>query len=354
MFDALDQTLADIAGGFEPFPSCVEIHPTDFCNQACSYCFHGGVGEDRSRREELLTVSEYCRLCDELVSLGVGEISVSGGGEPLLYRGIEEVLRHITSSHIKLRVVTNANHMSSETLQVLTLANEVRISIDSVKPDTYNFMRGLRGGNLLQRTLEHIHMLVQQRAQLRRTVKVACTFLISEPNLPEIETFSEVMIEGIGVDTVVYKSDIYGRVTSQDPLVGERLSRLRDKYGHRVEIRTELRDGPAAGPCIVPYLKVAFDPYGGLYSCCLGAQPGETNGLGFGSLRAAGSFQRLWDSAASKRTAMRTTGVSCKDCNHTDRALNNNLRQLQGRSLDTTNTDEAPRTRRLLPLVRTN
>jgi MoaA/NifB/PqqE/SkfB family radical SAM enzyme len=354
-FDALEPKIRQLERGIEPYPHCVEIHPTDFCNQACSYCFHGGVGEDTSRRGELLTVPEYIRLVDELESLGVAEISVSGGGEPLLYRGIAEVLGHIAASRLALRLVTNGNHIPVEVMEELARADEVRVSIDSLKPDVYDRMRGLRGGNLLQRTLDNLRTLVQERHRLRGGSRVAATFLLSDVNLPELESFAKVLIEDIGVDSVVYKWDIYGRITTSDSSVQQRLRQIKEVYGTRVEIRGEIPDGPVAGPCVVPYVKVAFNPYGELYSCCLASQPGETNGSRLGSLRAAGAFHRLWTSATSERRSMRTRGVSCRDCNHTDRAINNAVRPLLGMPADATaRAADGAQERRLLPLITTD
>lgn len=322
-FDALAQTIDGLIRGHDTYPHCVEIHPTDFCNQACSYCFHGGAGEDTSRRAELLTPSEYLALIDELESLRVTELSVSGGGEPLLYRGIAELLARVAESALRLRLVTNANHMPDELLPSLVRADEVRVSIDSLSPATYNEMRGLRGGCLLERTLNNLRRLADARRRAGGQVRLACTFLVSDANLSEIESFAESLLEDVGVDVVVFKWDIYGPAAAlQDPSLRARFRQLDKRFGAAVEVRGDRPTTPVAGPCVVPHFKVAFDPYGGLHSCCLGAQPGEVNGVELGSLRMAGSFGALWSSSAPMRLGMRTRGVGCRDCNHTDAAIN--------------------------------
>lgn len=321
-FHALKKNLPLMVVGRDPFPHCVEIHPTDFCNQACSYCFHGGVGEDVSRRGEMLSVAEYRDLVDELAGAGVCEVSVSGGGEPMFYLGIGEVLGHIARSPLDLRLVTNANVIPDDAVPALMDAAEVRVSIDSVNSAVYNEQRGMRGGNLLDRTLKNLRMLVTTRERTGGRVRIACTFLVSELNQAEIEQFAAVLIGDVGVDTVVYKQDIYGRITFEDAEVRHRLDRVARDHGDRVEIRVEDIDDEIGGPCGVAYSKVAFNPYGELYSCCLGSQPGEKNGSLFGSLRAAGGFRKLWENSADSRRSMLFDGVSCQDCNHTDRLIN--------------------------------
>ena len=146
--------------------------------------------------------------------------------------------------------------------------------------------------------------------------------MVSDLNHYQIESFAATMLDDIGIDKVVYKQDIYGEIGIDDPSVSGRLESVRQRYGKRVDARMDDISGSPADPCVVPYIKVAFNPYGELYSCCLGAQPGEKNGVMLGSLASSGSFERLWFDSAPIRKSMLMPGVSCSHCNYTDRAIN--------------------------------
>ena len=59
-----------------------------------------------------LSVERFKELVDELKVMGVSGIEFCGGGEPLLYPGIEEVIKYITNKQIQLGVFTNGSMLN--------------------------------------------------------------------------------------------------------------------------------------------------------------------------------------------------------------------------------------------------
>lgn len=323
--ERVEPTVEAVLGGEDQAPYCVEIHPTDFCNQRCGYCFHGGVGEDSSRRTEQLTIGEYVELFQDAEAMGVQEISISGGGEPFLSPSISGVLDWLSDSPLRTRIVTNGNYIPKDAIGGVLAADEIRFSIDATTAETYNQQRGMRSGNLLGRTLANMRTLVEERAAKASSLQIGATFLLSEVNLAEIEDFARLMLDEIGIDTVVYKYDIYNAMIpdgDRDKLIS-RLDALMSTYGPRVECREGVDDNNITGPCAMSYFKVALNPYGALASCCLGSQPGETNGVQLGSLRELGGLANLWASSeTSRRNLLLGEGASCDSCNSTDQKIN--------------------------------
>lgn len=70
------------------WPVAVEIQPTARCHRTCSFCSH----IVRNKVGSQLDVELVLALLDELESLGVRRIALSGGGEPL-YWGVPELTR---------------------------------------------------------------------------------------------------------------------------------------------------------------------------------------------------------------------------------------------------------------------
>lgn len=96
--------------------------------------------------------------------MGVQEISVSGGGEPFLYKGIDRVLESLADSPMRTRIVTHGNRINPEMDDAILAADEIRFSVDTVTPAEYNAMRGLsEGSNLVNDTLENMSRLVRAR-----------------------------------------------------------------------------------------------------------------------------------------------------------------------------------------------
>lgn len=325
---ALEGIAKEVATGNDPAPFCVEFHPTDFCNQACVYCFHGGNNHVKTPPEEPLTIEEYVRIIDQATAMGVSEISISGGGEPLLYKDMAGLLDKLSGSELGVRIVTNGNFLPNSLVEKILKIKEIRFSVDTLDTSTYNSMRGLPpSSKLLSRTLQNIKTLVAARNNdADSSLSIGTTFLANPYNATQAVYFAEFMIEEVGVDAVVFKRDIHG---TQDPSekqiekLEEDLEYLDKKYPGKVDVRQPIdRDNINGNPCVIPYLKIALNPYGQVFSCCLGSQPGENNGEMFGAWRHTGSLEELWQQSRDKRTLM-LGGVACTGCNATDQALNN-------------------------------
>lgn len=347
---SVDAVVNALRENADPAPAVVEIHPTDLCNQRCSYCFHGGVGNDASRRSEQLKPSDYQQLFQEAGSMGVQEISVSGGGEPFLYKGIDRVLESLADSPMRTRIVTHGNRINPEMDDAILAADEIRFSVDTVTPAEYNAMRGLsEGSNLVNDTLENMSRLVRARNIARSSgLKIAATVILGPVNSnPEgVHRTITTLVDKIGIDQLTFKSDIYGQVapdTEQAKAVNEILYCAEEEHPDRITVRQDLSNLSVTGlACAVPYFKIALDPYGEVYSCCLGSQPNEKNGLTFGALSDFdGSFERLWAASKPIRDGM-LKSVACVDCNHTDRTLNDSVRDRMNLQRATATPDNHP------------
>lgn len=88
----------------------LRISLTDRCNFRCRYCMpreHFGSAHRYLDHEDLLALGEIERLARLFVSLGVRKIRLTGG-EPLLRRDIEEVVRALASiPEVDLAMTTN-------------------------------------------------------------------------------------------------------------------------------------------------------------------------------------------------------------------------------------------------------
>ncbi|MER5220161.1 GTP 3',8-cyclase MoaA [Streptomyces flaveus] len=107
MTGKLGASLIDVRG--RPLRD-LRISVTDRCNFRCRYCMpreHFGSAYRYLDRDDLLALGEIERLARLFVSLGVRKIRLTGG-EPLLRRGIEEVVQALASiPDVDLAMTTN-------------------------------------------------------------------------------------------------------------------------------------------------------------------------------------------------------------------------------------------------------
>jgi len=164
----------------------VRLSITDRCDLRCTYC----MAEDMTfvPRKELLSIEELVKLASCLTQLGVEKFRITGG-EPLIRRGLVELVRQLRTlpGLRELCMTTNATHLA-EYAQPLKEAglDRINISLDSVNADT--FRRLTRFGDLAQ-VLEGIE--AAQKAGFKR-IKLNCVALrhYNAHEIPQLVDFA--------------------------------------------------------------------------------------------------------------------------------------------------------------------
>ena len=117
----------------------LRVSLTDRCNLRCSYCMPA-EGLDWLPHEETLTDDEVVRLVTVAVErLGVREVRFTGG-EPLVRRGLVDIVRRTTalSPRPETSITTNALGLA-RTAEALAAAglDRVNVSLDTVRRDDF-------------------------------------------------------------------------------------------------------------------------------------------------------------------------------------------------------------------------
>jgi GTP 3',8-cyclase len=129
----------------------LRISVTDRCNFRCTYCMPREVfGHDFQflRREQLLTFEEIVRLSRLAVGLGVEKIRITGG-EPLLRRGVEDLVAMLAELRADglsdLTLTTNGSLLraNAPALRAAGL-DRVTVSLDSLDDGVFQAMNDVR------------------------------------------------------------------------------------------------------------------------------------------------------------------------------------------------------------------
>ncbi|MGI8566543.1 MAG: GTP 3',8-cyclase MoaA [Pyrinomonadaceae bacterium] len=132
----------------------LRVSVTDRCNFRCFYCLPHGEPPS-AQKEMMLSYGEIEYVSEIFVSLGIEKIRLTGG-EPLLRRDIETLVRKISAipGMHDLALTTNAFSLP-ERAQALKDAglDRITISLDSLKPEVFKKMTGV---DVLDRVLEGI------------------------------------------------------------------------------------------------------------------------------------------------------------------------------------------------------
>ena len=124
----------------------LRVSLTDRCNFRCFYCLPHGE-PPLAPKEQMLSYEEIERACEIFVALGIEKIRLTGG-EPMLRRDIETIIRKLTrlkDSGLKDLALTTNGYYLPERAQSLKDAglDRVTISVDSLKRDVFKRMTGV-------------------------------------------------------------------------------------------------------------------------------------------------------------------------------------------------------------------
>jgi len=124
----------------------LRVSLTDRCNFRCFYCLPHGE-PPIAPKEQMLSYEEIDYVCDIFVSLGIEKIRLTGG-EPMLRRDIETIIRKLTrlkASGLQDLALTTNGYYLPERAQSLKDAglDRVTISLDSLKRDVFKRMTGV-------------------------------------------------------------------------------------------------------------------------------------------------------------------------------------------------------------------
>jgi len=134
----------------------LRVSLTDRCNFRCFYCLPHGE-PPIAPKEQMLSFEEIEYVCEIFVSLGIEKIRLTGG-EPMLRRDIETIIRKLTRLKTKgltdLALTTNGYFLPERARSLKEAGlDRVTISLDSLKGDVFKRMTGV---DVLQKVLAGI------------------------------------------------------------------------------------------------------------------------------------------------------------------------------------------------------
>jgi wyosine [tRNA(Phe)-imidazoG37] synthetase (radical SAM superfamily) len=119
-------------------PLSVNLDVTTACNYRCDHCVDMDILNTGIRYEHEQLKNSLTTLIDR----GLRSVIIIGGGEPTVYPGFADIVKHLKARDIQIGVVTNGSRMDriAEVANDLTKGDWVRLSLDSGDNDTFRAM----------------------------------------------------------------------------------------------------------------------------------------------------------------------------------------------------------------------
>lgn len=131
-------------------PAHVRIKPINRCNHDCWYCAYRAdtlsLGGEMDQSDRLPT-DKLFEIADDIVGMGVKAVTFSGGGEPLLYKELPEVVERLRRGGVRVATLTNGSNLRGRMADAFAEHGTwVRISLDAWDDASYAEARGVANG----------------------------------------------------------------------------------------------------------------------------------------------------------------------------------------------------------------
>lgn len=195
-------------------PNLMTINITSRCNLRCAMCMQPrgeASGDDdspflRAGKAEL-TTEQWIEVIDQAKS--ARPAFYFSGGEPLLYRGIDDLLAHIKSQGLIAALVTNGTLLEKHAEKLVEIGvDNVTISLDGPE-DLHDNIRGVAGTfQRARRGIEALFAARKEKGVAYPKVKVNCVILpLNITRLLEVyKVASQMGIEEINLQHPMFDS----------------------------------------------------------------------------------------------------------------------------------------------------
>lgn len=143
--------LQGLAQGQIMAPVHIRVKPTNFCNHKCWYCAYRtdelSLGGEMVEKDSI-PAGRMMALAQEFVEMGVKAVTFSGGGEPLLYKPLPDVIDVLAAGGIRIAALSNGSNLKGRMAEAFAEHGTwIRISLDAWDDESYVKSRGARMGD---------------------------------------------------------------------------------------------------------------------------------------------------------------------------------------------------------------
>ena len=194
-------------------PVHIRIKPTNICNHDCWYCaYHSSglqLGEQMIYRD-VIPFEKMSEIASDIIEMGVKAVTFSGGGEPLLYKRLPEIVEKLHDGGVKVATLTNGANLKGKMAEAFQkYGTWVRISLDGYDDNSYAKARNIKKGEFTK-LLENIYSF----NSVESNCVLGCSFIVGNSNYKEIFNVCK-ELKSAGVDHVKISGVIVGN-TSQE------------------------------------------------------------------------------------------------------------------------------------------
>lgn len=204
------EALEKIAEGCIPAPIYIRLKPTNICNHHCAYCTYGsGNTYEKTENRDVINHSDMIpwdkmkEIIQDMGTMGVKAVTLSGGGEPLTYPFIRETLDGLIENGLELSLISNGQMLEGDIAERLYHSKWVRISFDSPIESEYMKLRGVSAESFRR----VVHNIEEFAAKKDESCILGINYVISRDNSHSVYEAAKMMCD-MGVNNIKFAAVI--------------------------------------------------------------------------------------------------------------------------------------------------
>jgi len=209
-------------------PGHVRIKPYNHCNHNCWYCAYRvdnlQLGENIDLTDQI-PYDKMMEITEDIIDMGVKAVTFSGGGEPLIYKPLIEVIDRLAEGRVRIAALSNGSNLKGKMAEAFAAhATWIRISVDGWDDASYAAAREIKEGAFTQ-LLENMRAfsdlkspcvlgisLIVDNKNCRHIFEAAKKFKAAGANHVKV---SGVVVSNDGKENNAYHANITDIVTDQ-------------------------------------------------------------------------------------------------------------------------------------------
>jgi MoaA/NifB/PqqE/SkfB family radical SAM enzyme len=216
-------------------PVNIRLKPINHCNHDCWYCAYRvdnlKLGEDIDLKDVIPTEKMF-EMAHDFIDMGVKAVTLSGGGEPLLYKPLPEIMELLSKGGVRIGALTNGSNLKKKVADAFAdFGTWVRISLEGWDGRSYAKARGVS-----ENAFDELMSNITAFAKRGSSCTIGASFIMGADNYKHIhEAISRLR------DTGIHHVKLSGVVVSNDGAENNAYHRkLQPEISEQVERAKEL------------------------------------------------------------------------------------------------------------------
>ena len=235
-------------------PLHFQLEPATGCNLRCKTC---QVPDYTPEQCKNMTLDQFKHIFNQTRPI---KVALSGAGEPFLNPDLLGIIRHARSGGASVLTTTNFTLCTKKLEEIIASGlSLIKISLDSVMPETYEKIRGRPFFDRIVRDIEELQRLKREAGS--RTPFIRLQFVLQSDNLGEVVPMVD-LAHRLGANSVYFQplETLLIPDRKEELTRGVEFESLRRRLSAARDRAAELKLGTNAG-VLVPHLESYFRKY---------------------------------------------------------------------------------------------